>query len=93
MDLHQVRCFLAVVETGSFTSAARKCFIAQPSLSQHILNLEEELGQKLFNRLGRKNTLTVSGERFLIHAQRLLLEADEALRSVGRIRRDPRAAW
>ena len=65
MELYQLRYFLAVAETGSFTRAAKRSFISQPSLSQQILNLEEEFGQKLFHRLGRKAVLTEGGKILL----------------------------
>src|SRR5258708_20702246 len=62
MELYQLRYFLAVAETGNFTKAAQRSFISQPSLSQQILNLEEEFGQQLFHRLGRKAVLTEAGK-------------------------------
>jgi DNA-binding transcriptional LysR family regulator len=48
--MHQIRHFLAVVETLNFTQAAEKCHVAQPSLSRAIIKLEEELGGELFRR-------------------------------------------
>ena len=53
MELHQFRYFVAVADLGSFTRAAEKCLVAQPSLSQQIIKLERELRQPLFDRLGR----------------------------------------
>lgn len=82
MDLRQIHSFLAIVETGGFTQAARRLFLSQPSLSQQILNLEQELGQKLFHRQARRVSLTAAGERFLEHAQRLRVDADAAVRSM-----------
>jgi LysR family hydrogen peroxide-inducible transcriptional activator len=82
MDLYQLRYFLAVAETGNFTKAAKRSFISQPSLSQQILNLEEELGQKLFHRLGRKATLTDEGRFLLERAQRIVAEADATVREM-----------
>ena len=58
MEIRQLRYFAAVVETGSFTKAAARCFVSQPSLSQQIAKLEEFLGQQLFERLGRTVRLT-----------------------------------
>lgn len=82
MEIYQLRYFLSVAETGNFTKAASRSFISQPSLSQQILNLEEELGQKLFHRLGRKVTLTNAGELLLERAHRIIAEADDAVREL-----------
>jgi LysR family hydrogen peroxide-inducible transcriptional activator len=79
MEIYQLRYFLAVAETGNFTKAAQRSFISQPSLSQQILNLEEEFGQKLFHRLGRKTVLTEGGKILLEGAQRIISEADQTL--------------
>ena len=75
MEIYQLRYFLAVAETGSFTKAAQRSFISQPSLSQQILNLEEEFGQKLFHRLGRKAVVTEAGKILLEGAHRKGIEA------------------
>jgi LysR family hydrogen peroxide-inducible transcriptional activator len=78
MELHQLRYFVAVVEVGSFSGAARRCNVAQPSLSQQIQKLEAELGLKLFDRLGRKIALTEGGKALLPRARRILTEVREA---------------
>lgn len=82
MEIYQLRYFISVAETGNFTKAAARSFISQPSLSQQILNLEEELGQKLFHRLGRRVTLTNAGELLLERAHRIIAEADDAVREI-----------
>jgi LysR family transcriptional regulator, hydrogen peroxide-inducible genes activator len=79
MELYQLRYFLAVAETGNFTKAAARSFVSQPSLSQQILNLEEELGQKLFNRMGRKAILTEAGKTLVSGARRILNNVDQTL--------------
>jgi LysR family hydrogen peroxide-inducible transcriptional activator len=79
MEIYQLHYFLAVAETGNFTKAAQRCFISQPSLSQQIINLEEELGQKLFQRLGRKAVLTESGNTLLERARRIVSEVDQTI--------------
>jgi DNA-binding transcriptional LysR family regulator len=61
VEIHQLRYFVSVAEIGSFTRAAQACYVAQPSLSQQIRKLEEELGQALFERLGRRVRLTAAG--------------------------------
>lgn len=86
MELHQLRYFIAVAETGNFTRAAERSFVAQPSLSQQIMKLEGELGHKLFHRLGRKAVLTEAGAVFLERARRILFEVEDAAKE---LRDDP----
>jgi LysR family transcriptional regulator, hydrogen peroxide-inducible genes activator len=74
MEVHQLRYFCAVAETGSFTRAAQREQVAQPSLSQQIMKLEEELGVRLFDRLGRTVRLTDLGQVFLPRARTVLNE-------------------
>ncbi len=83
MELHQLRYFVAVAETGNFTRAAERSHVTQPSLSQQILNLEKEVGHKLFHRLGRKAVLTEAGAAFLERARRILFEVENAARELG----------
>ena len=75
MELHQLRYFVAVADLKNFTRAAEKCFVAQPSLSQQIINLEKELGRLLFERLGRKVRLTDAGRSLYEQAVPILLQA------------------
>jgi LysR family hydrogen peroxide-inducible transcriptional activator len=82
MELHQLRYFVAAAEAGNFTQAAVRSHISQPSLSQQIIKLEGELGQKLFNRLGRRVQLTPAGQTFFDRARRILSEVDDATRAV-----------
>jgi LysR family hydrogen peroxide-inducible transcriptional activator len=86
MELYQLRYFLAVADSGNFTKAAQRSFISQPSLSQQILNLEEEFGQKLFHRLGRKAVLTEAGKTLVDGARRILTEADHTM---AELKNDP----
>src|SRR6202163_2271575 len=78
MELHQLRYFCAVAETGSFSRAAEHSHVAQPSLSQQILKLEDELGARLFDRLGRSVRLTEIGRTFLPRARAVLRELEAA---------------
>jgi DNA-binding transcriptional LysR family regulator len=63
MDITQCRYFLALCQEGNFTRAARRCGVAQPSLSRAIGNLERELGKPLFERRPNGATLTAYGEK------------------------------
>ena len=83
MELHQLRYFVAVAETENFTRAAERSHVSQPSLSQQILNLESEIGHKLFHRLGRKAVLTEAGVAFLERARRILFEVENAAKELG----------
>jgi len=78
MELHQLRYFCAVAETGSFSRAAEHSHVSQPSLSQQILKLEAELGARLFDRLGRSVRLTDAGKTFLPRARAVLHELEAA---------------
>lgn len=80
MELHQLRYMVAVARTGNFSRAAESCHVSQPSLSQQIQKLEDELGERLFDRLRRHAKLTAAGERFLPRAVRVLEEMDAATR-------------
>lgn len=72
VERRHLEYFLAVVECGSFTSAARMLDIAPPSLSHAVASLERELGCDLFERLGRGVKLTLAGEALVEPAQRTL---------------------
>ena len=72
MEIHQLVYFVAVAETGGFSRAAERCNVAQPSLSQQIMKLEQELGHALFDRLGRRVTLTDAGALLLPRARQVL---------------------
>jgi LysR family hydrogen peroxide-inducible transcriptional activator len=78
MELHQLRYFCAVADTGSFSRAAERSHVSQPSLSQQILKLEDELGARLFDRLGRSVRLTELGKTFLPRARAVLRELEAA---------------
>src|SRR5690606_10595334 len=86
MELHQLRYFVAVARTRNFSRAAEQCRVAQPSLSQQIMKLEGELGEKLFERTKRAVSLTPAGEVFRRHAERVLDEVELAGESVRETR-------
>lgn len=77
MEIHQLAYFVAVAETGSFTRAAEQCNVAQPSLSQQIIKLEQELGETLFDRLPRRTVLTEAGRMLLPRARLILAELQD----------------
>lgn len=77
MQLQQIRYVLTAADKGSFSAAAKSLFIAQPSLSQQISNLEKELGIPLFIRHSKSVTLTDAGEQFVRQARRILNQVDQ----------------
>ena len=83
MEMHQLRYFASVAELNSFTRAAEACEVSQPSLSQQIANLEKELGQLLFERLGRGIRLTEAGRVLRDRVGQILRLVDDAKASVS----------
>jgi DNA-binding transcriptional LysR family regulator len=78
MDERRLSYFLAVVDEGSVTRAAKRLHVAQPSLSQAVRALESELGVDLFDRVGRGLRLSAGGEAFVGPARQVLRAIDEA---------------
>lgn len=75
LKIDEIRSFVAVAETGSFSAAARSLKRAQSVVSMHIAGFEAELGYKLFDRTP-KPVLTAQGRELLVGAKRVLVEAD-----------------
>ncbi len=90
MTLVQLRHFISLAQSGSFTRSAEALHLTQPALSRSIQALEEELGQPLFDRVGRRSVLTPFGTETLQRARQLVFEADE-LAASGRHMREGRA--
>jgi LysR family hydrogen peroxide-inducible transcriptional activator len=80
MEVHQLRYAVAIARTGNFSRAAVECRVSQPSLSQQVRKLEEELGERLFDRNQKQTRLTATGERFIARAARILEELSDAER-------------
>jgi LysR family transcriptional regulator, benzoate and cis,cis-muconate-responsive activator of ben and cat genes len=72
MELRHIRYFLAVSEEGSFGRAAQRLHISQPALSRQIVDLERNLGQRLFARTSKGVALTPAGEALIGHGRQLL---------------------
>ncbi len=84
MTLTQIRHFIGLAQAGSFVKASGQLFLTQPALSRSIKSLEDELGQLLFDRTGKKIELTPFGHRTLQRCQALVEEV-EALKSSGKV--------
>ncbi|MDA8240250.1 MAG: LysR family transcriptional regulator [Nitrospiraceae bacterium] len=82
MDFYQLVYFRKVALAGSISRAAEELLITQPAVSKQIRSLEEELGAKLFDRIGKKIFLTKTGEVLFAHAEKVLRELDEAKTAV-----------
>ena len=88
MEIHQLRYFVAVAEEGSFSRAAAREHVAQPSLSQQIQKLEAEMDQRLFDRLSRSVVVTEAGNCLLEYARKILVEIAESRRCLDDLKRD-----
>jgi len=80
MDITSLSAFVAVARAGSFSIAAEQLFLTQPAVSKRVAGLESELGTRLFDRIGRRISLTEAGQALLPQAVRLLDEAAELKR-------------
>ena len=78
IDSRQLRAFVALAKTGSFTQAARELHLSQPAVSHSIKALETEIRCRLLDRVGKSVMLTQAGEQFLQHAKNILNEMDHA---------------
>lgn len=87
MELRHLRYFAAVAQHLNYSEASRRLRVAQPAISQTILDLEEELEVKLFFRTRRRVQLTAAGTTFLREAEEILRRADEARRQAQRAAR------
>ena len=72
MDLRRLEILAKVAELGSFSRAAEALFLTQPTISEHIRALEDELGVQLLDRLGRGAATTRAGDLMLGYARRML---------------------
>ncbi len=90
LDLQDVTAFLAVVDTGSFTSAARRLGLAKSNVSRRVGRLEQQLGARLLERTTRRMRLTEVGETYHAHVTGAMQQLAEAARSVSQIQGEPR---
>ncbi len=88
MELRHLRDFVAVADELSFTRAAKKLHVAQPSLTQQIKLLEEELGVRLLDRIKGRVSLTEAGKVFLVASRRVIALSEESVQAVQRFNRN-----
>lgn len=85
LDSRQLRTFVSLARTGSFTATAKEVFITQSAVSHSMRALESELGCRLLNRVGKKTTLTLEGEQLLRHAQKIIADMGAARASLDKL--------
>lgn len=85
MELRHLRYFVAVAEALSFTKAAEKLRLAQPSLTRQVRNLEDEISVQLLDRSKNRVTLTDAGRLFLFESKKLLATSDEIILATQRM--------
>jgi DNA-binding transcriptional LysR family regulator len=83
MDLRQLEIIRAIAETGSFTAAGEKLHVSQSAISRQILLLEDELGEPVFHRIGRRIRITPAGESLLQLSNRVFQDLEETVSAIG----------
>ncbi|HEY1075174.1 MAG TPA: LysR family transcriptional regulator [Fontimonas sp.] len=83
MDTQFLAAFVEVADTASFTQAAERLHLSQPAVSKRITALEEQIGQSLFDRVGRTVTLTDAGRTLLPYAHKALQDIEDARRALS----------
>ena len=82
MDIPNLQAFIAVAETGSFSKASEQLFVTQPAISKRIAILESELDIHLFDRIGRKVTLTEAGNALISRARKIVQQVEDSKRAI-----------
>ena len=85
LNLHRLSIFMAVVETGGFSAAAQKLYMSQPSVSNHVRNLEQSLQTTLIDRSGPRIRPTAEGEVLVEYARRVFLLTEEAVAAIREV--------
>lgn len=85
MNISDLQAFITVAEHKSFSHAAEILFLTQPAVSKRIAALEQELGSKLFDRIGRSTDLTEAGRSLQEHALRILAEVEDSRRAIANL--------
>lgn len=85
MQTESIQAFVAVCDLGSFQAAAESLHLSQPAVSKRLANLEQRLGQPLFDRIGRSVALTEAGRAYLPHARELLAVLADGQRALDNL--------
>src|SRR5882762_2824663 len=85
LDSRQLRAFATLARTGSFTLAAKELYLSQSAVSHSMKALEQDVGCRLLDRMGKKVMLTQAGEHLLQHAEKILQEMSSARASLEQL--------
>src|SRR5262245_56543092 len=85
IDSRQLRAFVILARTGSFTQTARELHLSQPAISHSMKSLEAEVRCRLFDRVGKSLRMTQAGEQLLTHAEKILAEMQAARERLGEL--------
>lgn len=88
MDTQSLQAFVAVADHGSFSLAAEQLFLTQPAVSKRIASLEDQVGTRLFDRIGRRVSLTEAGQLLLPRAREILVMVDDSRRALANLSGD-----
>src|SRR6188508_3492316 len=83
MDLRQLEVIRAIAETGPFTAAGHRLHVSQSAISRQVILLEEELGETVFHRVGRKVRITPAGESLLRLSHRVFQDLQDTVAAIG----------
>jgi DNA-binding transcriptional LysR family regulator len=83
MDLRQLEIIRAIADTGSFTAAGERLRVSQSAISRQILLLEEELGEPVFHRIGRRIRITPAGESLLQLSHRVFQDLEDTVAGIS----------
>src|SRR5438093_762930 len=83
MDLRQLEILRAIAETGSFTAAGEKLHVSQSAISRQVLLLEDELGEAVFHRVGRRVRITSAGDALLQLSHRVFQDLHDTVSEIS----------
>jgi DNA-binding transcriptional LysR family regulator len=92
MDLRQLEIIRAIAETGSFTAAGEKLHVSQSAISRQVLILEDELGEPVFHRIGRRIRITPAGESLLQLSHRVFRDLQDTVSAISDTRESLRGS-
>nr|WP_298414756.1 LysR family transcriptional regulator [uncultured Halomonas sp.] len=92
MDTQSLQAFLAVADNGSFSLAGEQLYLTQPAVSKRIATLEDQIGARLFDRIGRRVSLTEAGQILLPRAREILVMVNDSRQALANLAGDVRGS-